>query len=45
MLFTLSKASGEAFASGICILYCVSRNTFKETIENESTIPPEINGV
>ena len=45
MLLTLSNASGVAFASGMEILYFVSRNTFKETIENESTIPPEIRGV
>ena len=45
MLSTESNASGVALASGIWILYLVSKNRFSETMEKESTMPPEISGV
>ena len=45
MLSTVSKASGEASASGMVMSYFRSRNRFNDTIENESTMPPVISSV
>ena len=45
LVVTVSNACGVASSSGIEIWYLFSRKRLSETIENESTMPPEMRGV